>query len=664
MRCTSICRGVILLFLGFASAAVSEVPGHYLVFELVDGEPVPVFHRLVDLGAMPAAGGDREGGEGFAYRLLDERGTEVLAGRVSLMPYRREDFAVSPGSQPHLDPAPAHDAPSAFILRLPVLTGGRLILDTPVVMEFELEALAARSMNLALAARAGSGRLERLGSRGDPANRVDLLLVSEGFTAAEKPAFDAAARQATDALFAVSPHAEYRDFFNVSTLFVPSAESGADHPPFDPHCASGFCCPDPGSQGDALAGARVDSAFDATYCGYGLFRLLVVDEAKVFAAAAADPDWDQVLVVVNDPTYGGSGDLVGVTSLHSGRQYLVPHEFGHIFTGLADEYDSAFRWPPCSDVTGPPCEPNVTDETVAQLVKWEPWLDPQTPVPTPEGDATYDGHVGVFEGARYESEGMYRPTDHACVMNKMTKGFCPVCREAFVQRLYEGGWGAPAEGIDLIEPGSEHPRPGRLSVGGPVQLGASLLSPRGASPEVSWWVNGSRVAAATGAEYDFVPPEPGLYEVELRVVDRTSLVHPESQRGSLQSSRTWQVEARSGAGCQEGATVLCLGEGGRFRVSADWQTRNGSLGAGRVVYRSSDSGLLWFFDPDNWELLVKVLDGCGTNGHYWVFFAGTTNVAFDLEVLDTLTGKSKRYHNPLDHDADAVNDTSAFATCN
>ena len=85
---------------------------------------------------------------------------------------------------------------------------------------------------------------------------------------------------------------------------------------------------------------------------------------------------------------------------------------------------------------------------------------------------------------------------------------------------------------------------------------------------------------------------------------------------------------------------------------------------GRVVpFGSDDSGLFYFFNPDNWELLVKVLDGCGVNGHWWVFFAATTNVEFELRVTDTSTGEVVPYANPLGHRADAVTDTAAFATC-
>ena len=116
------------------------------------------------------------------------------------------------------------------------------------------------------------------------------------------------------------------------------------------------------------------------------------------------------------------------------------------------------------------------------------------------------------------------------------------------------------------------------------------------------------------------------------------------------------------AACVAGATRLCL-QKGRFRVEVSWDVK-GSSGAGQAVAgASADSGLFWFFSPDNWELMVKVLDGCGINGRYWVFAAGTTDVHYVLTVTDTLTGAVARYENPAGRAAAAVTDTGAFQTC-
>jgi hypothetical protein len=120
---------------------------------------------------------------------------------------------------------------------------------------------------------------------------------------------------------------------------------------------------------------------------------------------------------------------------------------------------------------------------------------------------------------------------------------------------------------------------------------------------------------------------------------------------------------RPRAVCEPDADTLCLNDG-RFAVELDWTTEAGLTGPGRDAGpKSDDSGLFYFFDRDNWEVLVKVLDGCDITGHYWVFHAGTTDVAFELRVTDNVTGAEASYLNPQKHPADAITDTSAFATC-
>ncbi|MEM7351642.1 MAG: hypothetical protein AAF657_12675, partial [Acidobacteriota bacterium] len=102
----------------------------------------------------------------------------------------------------------------------------------------------------------------------------------------------------------------------------------------------------------------------------------------------------------------------------------------------------------------------------------------------------------------------------------------------------------------------------------------------------------------------------------------------------------------------------------RFEVDIEWEDFSGTVGSGKVVpFGSADSGLFWFFSAANWEVLVKVLDGCGINDHFWVFAAATTDVKYTLRVRDRQTGLVKEYTNPLGVASDAITDTSAFASC-
>lgn len=117
--------------------------------------------------------------------------------------------------------------------------------------------------------------------------------------------------------------------------------------------------------------------------------------------------------------------------------------------------------------------------------------------------------------------------------------------------------------------------------------------------------------------------------------------------------------------CQASSTSLCLTDG-RFQVSLEWRAENGTLQPARAhTVGANDSGFFSFFDNDNLELLVKVLDACGLEGGsgFWVFVAGATTLEYTLTVTDTVTGRVRKYHNPPGRPAQAVADTAAFSTC-
>lgn len=142
---------------------------------------------------------------------------------------------------------------------------------------------------------------------------------------------------------------------------------------------------------------------------------------------------------------------------------------------------------------------------------------------------------------------------------------------------------------------------------------------------------------------------------------------------------TFRIRAENGAGvsgysneagaatnatpgpCAISSSVLCLNDG-RFRVELVWRSATGGGPANPVPLAfAPDSGLFFFVDPFNLEMLIKVLEACGINNQYWVFFAATTNVELILTVTDTQTGRVKVYFNPLDNPAAPVQDTNAFS---
>lgn len=110
--------------------------------------------------------------------------------------------------------------------------------------------------------------------------------------------------------------------------------------------------------------------------------------------------------------------------------------------------------------------------------------------------------------------------------------------------------------------------------------------------------------------------------------------------------------------CVAGAERLCLGQD-RFAVDVTWRDFRGRTGPGRTRPMTSDTGTFWFFDENNLELMVKVLDGSRINGHYWVFYGSLTNLEFTLTVTDIATGTVRRYVNASGRFA-SRGDTAAF----
>jgi FlaG/FlaF family flagellin (archaellin) len=109
--------------------------------------------------------------------------------------------------------------------------------------------------------------------------------------------------------------------------------------------------------------------------------------------------------------------------------------------------------------------------------------------------------------------------------------------------------------------------------------------------------------------------------------------------------------------------TLCL-HGGRFAVKAAWQVpAQEKSGSGLAVRLTSSTGYFWFFNASNVEVVVKVLDGCQVDGHYWVFAGGLTDVEVTLTATDLQTGGSRTYTNPSGSAFLPIQDTSAFKTC-
>lgn len=161
------------------------------------------------------------------------------------------------------------------------------------------------------------------------------------------------------------------------------------------------------------------------------------------------------------------------------------------------------------------------------------------------------------------------------------------------------------------------------------------------------------------------------FEVAARLTDRPPAIEPSNLLpiGVYLRSEGPNGELENQISC--GIINLNISEGyrsevpfqdGRFQASVTWSTAT-QTGSGFAVPAdgtATDSNLFWFFQPTNWELMVKVLDGCAINQHYWVLGAAATDVRYTLRITDTQTGKVWAYTSPGGHLAPAFADVEAF----
>lgn len=145
-------------------------------------------------------------------------------------------------------------------------------------------------------------------------------------------------------------------------------------------------------------------------------------------------------------------------------------------------------------------------------------------------------------------------------------------------------------------------------------------------------------------------------------VVRVFAIHP--GLGSEPAVSREEITVYRADGCLPSATELCLNDD-RFRLEITWRDFEGNTDSGFAIPLEDrdDTGMFWFFNEDNVELTVKVLDGCGVNGHYWVFVSPGSTVQWDLTVTDTLRVESSTYSNSLGDVPSLLPDTAAFATC-
>src|SRR5687768_17448873 len=231
---------------------------------------------------------------------------------------------------------------------------------------------------------------------GEPENKVDFLILGDGYTAAEAKKFEKDARRLTETLFSVSPFKENRKNFNVWALCPLAAESGVSRP---------------------STGIYRDSPIGATYDAFGSERYVLTFDNRALRKAAQFAPYEFIEVLVNNRTYGGGGifNLYStVASDNAFADYVFVHEFGHHFAALADEYyTSSVAYAPATDRIEP-WEPNVTALLDVSNLKWRTLVSPfanVTPIPTPWNKEAFESYSREIQKRRAQLRKDKRPEE-------------------------------------------------------------------------------------------------------------------------------------------------------------------------------------------------------------------------------------------------------------
>ena len=296
------------------------------------------------------------------------------------------------------------------------------------------------------------GPVVELQRSGPPEEKLDLLLVGDGYTAAERDRFVADARRLTEALFAKEPWKSRRGDVNVWGLCPPADQAGVSRPSTGQHRRS-----------------RVGMTYDA----FRAERYLLAFDNRSLRDVASFAPYDALALIGNGETYGGGGIFGLYATVAAGSrwsEYTFVHELGHSVAGLADEYFTSDPVYAPSAERPEVWEPNVTADPKA--AKWADLLGPNVALPTPwprekftrealeiqglrkairarngpeaEMDALFssqqkaetallspvNGPVGAFEGANYEATGYFRPQADCVMFSRDEVPFCKVCRRA------------------------------------------------------------------------------------------------------------------------------------------------------------------------------------------------------------------------------------------
>ncbi|MEJ3744461.1 M64 family metallopeptidase [Actinomycetes bacterium KLBMP 9797] len=405
----------------------------------------------------------------------------------------------------------------------------RLATFTTVVLAGAL-VVAPTTTGAAAAPEVGSATLVPIQVTGPASERLNLVLLGDGYTAADQDTFRSDVERHLNVQWSIEPFRGYRNYFNVYAIEIVSGESGIrcdpDDDPPDPdritplglHYADG--CVNPLARG-------------ITFQPYGAAALerYLADLVAPLGVTASNR---QILAIANTDTYGGIGGTNATTSGGAPQGPLIsPHELGHSLGQLQDEYPYSDRPTPGGPYTGG--EPSSRHHTLLteqqlrdQRAKWWRWLGEES---------ESGGVIGRYEGGLYKDSGVWRPSQHS-IMRWIGFHYDQVGREIMTQRI-SGRRDTNAMALTAT--------PAGRTVGPAEVLWVETQHPLEHELDVRWSVNGQPVAG-TGNSRNLALGPLGVRagdQVAVTVQDPTPFVRDPAVRTgpALTQTRRWTVGA-------------------------------------------------------------------------------------------------------------------------
>lgn len=251
---------------------------------------------------------------------------------------------------------------------------------------------------------------------GNPATKVDVVLLPDGYTADEMDKFKKDCEVFANTLFSYSPYKEHKSDFNIRAIIAPSAESGADVP---------------------SENVWRNTNLNASFSTFDTERYIMTYDNKSVRDMAANVPYDLIYIISNSKKYGGGAIYNHYALSTAGNEKttkVYAHEFGHLLLGLGDEYVGGAAYNDMYPLDVEPWEANLT--TLVNFdKKWKNKIEKNTPVPT-SIDSKNPNKLGAYEGGGYLEKGIYRPLPN-CMMNSIhvCDEFCPVCKEAIEKQI-------------------------------------------------------------------------------------------------------------------------------------------------------------------------------------------------------------------------------------